>query len=110
MTHLCGALEFVPIEGFAVDGALDRLEQNDGEDLAVSESLQPDVEEQPSVALVGGVAALQRKAMARGDKVDEQKCAEVGEQLFEARGGSGFGMVVAIDEIVDASRRGTSGR
>ena len=59
LAHLGGALDLVPVEGLAVDGALERLEQHDREDLAVGEALQPDVEEQPAVALVGGMTALQ---------------------------------------------------
>ena len=93
--HLGGALDLVPVEGLAVDGALEGLEEHDGEDLAVGEALQPDVEEQPAVALVGGMAALQAEGDRRGDEVDEQEAEEVGQQLFEAgrrrrlRGGSG---------------------
>src|SRR5271157_2551790 len=59
--HSCGALDLVPVEGLAVDGADEGLEEDDGEDLPVGEALQPDVKEEPAVALVGGVAALQRE-------------------------------------------------
>ena len=43
--HLSGSFEFVPVEGFAVDGSLEGLEEDDGEDLAVGEALDPDVDE-----------------------------------------------------------------
>ena len=51
--------DLVPVEGLAVDGALEGLEENDREDLAIGEALQPDVEEQPAIAFVGGMTALQ---------------------------------------------------
>ena len=101
LAHLGGALDLVPVEGLAVDGALERLEEHDGEDLAVGEALQPDVEEQPAVAFVGGMAALQAEGDRRGDEVDEQEAEEVGQQLFKAGRGGGFGVVVAVDEVVD---------
>ena len=84
LAHLGGALEFVPVEGFAVDGALEGLEQDDGEDLAIGEALEPDVEEQPTVALVGRVAAFEAKGDGGRDEIDQQEGAEVGEQLFQA--------------------------
>ena len=71
--HFGGAFDLVPVEGSAVDGALDGLEQHDGEDLPVGEALQPDVEEQPAVALVGGVTAFEREGEGRGDEVDDEK-------------------------------------
>jgi hypothetical protein len=61
LAHLGRALNLVPVERLAVDGALQRLEEDDGKELPVGEALQPDVEEQPAVALVGGVFALQRE-------------------------------------------------
>jgi hypothetical protein len=36
-----GAVEFVPGEGTALDGALQGAEQDDGKDLAIGEALQP---------------------------------------------------------------------
>lgn len=59
--HLCRAVKLVPVEGFAVDGAFDRLEEDDREDLAVGEALDPDVEEKPAVAFAGGVLAFERE-------------------------------------------------
>jgi len=57
--HFGGALEFFPVEGLAVDGALDGSEEDEGEKLSVGEALEPYVEEEPAVALVGGMAALE---------------------------------------------------
>ena len=82
--HLGGALDLVPVEGLAVDGALEGLEEHDGEDLAVGEALQPDVEEQPAVALVGGWRRSRLEGDRRGDEVDEQEAEEVDQQLFKA--------------------------
>jgi len=57
--HSCGALEFVPVEGLAIDGTQQGFGQNKGEDLAVGKALQPDMEEQPAISLAGGVTALE---------------------------------------------------
>jgi hypothetical protein len=77
---------FVPVEGLAVDGAFEGLEEDDGEELAVGEALQPDVEEQPEVALVGGMAALQRESDRGGDEVDDHEGGKVDQQLYEFAG------------------------
>jgi len=84
--HLGGAFEFVPVEGFAVDGPLDGLEEDDGEDLAVGEALDPDVDEEPGVAFAGGMFALEREGEGRGEEVDDEKGGEEEEQLVEAVG------------------------
>src|SRR5271154_6780281 len=87
--HLGGAVELVPGEGLAVDGALDGLEEDDREDLAIAEALDPDVEEQPAVTLAGRVLALEGERQCRGDEVDHHKGQEEAEQLVEAGGGGG---------------------
>ena len=84
--HFGGAFEFVPVEGFAVDGSLDGLEEDDGEDLAVGEALDPDVDEEPSVAFAGGVFAFEREGEGRGEEVDDEEGCEEEEQLVEAVG------------------------
>lgn len=84
--HHCSAFKFVPVEGFAVDGSLDGLEEDDGEDLAVGEALDPDVDEEPGVAFAGGVFALEREGEGRGEEVDDQEGREEEEQLVEAVG------------------------
>src|SRR5208283_4604475 len=61
----------------------------------------PDVEEEPAVALVCRMTALQREGCRGGDEVDEQEGEEVGDELFKAGGGGGLGVVVQIDEVVD---------
>jgi len=84
LAHLRGALNLVPRKRLAVDGALHGAEQHYQKHLAVGEALQPDVEQQPLVALVGGVRALKTECDGRGDEVDDQEAEEVGEQLFKA--------------------------
>lgn len=84
--HHCSAFKFVPVEGFAVDGSLDGFEEDDGEDLAVGEALDPDVDEEPGVAFAGGVFALEREGEGRGEEVDDQEGREEEEQLVEAVG------------------------
>ena len=63
------------------------------------------MEEQPAVPLVGGVTAFEAEGDDRGDEVDEQECAEVCEEFFEAGSGGGFGVIVAVDEIVNEARQ-----
>ena len=59
------------------------LKQDDGEELAVGEALDPDVEEQPGVAFAGGVFALEREGEGGGGEVDDEEGEEEGEQLVE---------------------------
>jgi hypothetical protein len=98
------------LKGLPSMARLSGLEQHHREDLAVGEALQPDVEQQPAVAFVGGVAALQREGHRRGDEVDEQEAAEVEQQLLEGWRRGGFGVVMAVDEVVDDAGQRTSGR
>lgn len=85
--HLGGALQFIPAERFAVDSSLDGLEEHDGEDLAVSKALDPDVDQEPGVAAAGGVFAFEREGQRRGEEVDDEEGGEEEQQLMEAGGG-----------------------
>lgn len=87
--HLGGALQFVPVEGLAVDGALQGFEEDDREDLAVGKALDPDMDEKPEVALAGGVFAPMGEGQGGGGEVDDQKGEEEGQALVEAVGGGG---------------------
>src|ERR1700760_3914052 len=71
--HLRGAVEFFPVEGLAVDGALHCPEQYHGEELAVGEALDPDVEEEPAVAFAGGVFAFEGEGEGGGGEVDDEE-------------------------------------
>src|SRR5215469_5287210 len=71
--HLGGAFQLVPVEGLAVDGAFDGLEQDNGEKLAVGESLDPDVEEEPAIAFAGRMLALEGEGECGGGEVDYEK-------------------------------------
>ena len=77
------------------------LEEDDGEELAVGEALNPDVEEEPAVAFAGGVFALEGEGEGGGSEVDDQEGEEEGEQLVEAVGRGSFGVEVLVDQIVD---------
>ena len=101
LAQASGALQFIPAEGLAVDSALEGLEEDDGEELAVGKALQPDVEEEPAIAFVGWVAALEREGRRGGDKVDDHEGEEVESQLVEIVGRGGDGVIVAVDEIMD---------
>ena len=79
LRHRGCALELVPIEGLTVDGALDGFEQDDREELPVGEPLNPDVEEQPAIALAGRMLALEREGQGGGGEVDRQECDEEGQ-------------------------------
>ena len=105
--HLGGAVELVPVEGFAVDCALDGAEEHPREELAVGETLNPDVDQQPGVAFAGGVFAFQQEGERGGGEVDEQEGEEEGQELVEVGGAGGFGMEVFVDEVVNRRRRRT---
>jgi hypothetical protein len=68
-----GALQFVPGEGSALDGALQGAEQNEGKDLAIGEALQPHLAEQPSVFAGFGLAALQGEGDRRSEEINHQE-------------------------------------
>jgi len=76
----------------------ERLEEHDGEDLAVGEALNPDVAEQPCVAAAGRMPALQREGQRGGDEVDDEEGKEEGQQLLEAGRRGGLGMEVFVVE------------
>ncbi len=99
--HFAGALELVPAKGFAIDGALDGAEEDPGEELAVGEALDPDVDEQPGIAFTGGVFALEGEGEGGGGEVDEEEGTEEDEELDEVGGAGGFGVEVFVDEVVD---------
>lgn len=101
LAHLGGALQFVPVEGFAVDGALESLEQNNREQLAVGKSLQPYVPEQPAVSLVGGMPAFQAEGHRRSDEIDQQEAEKVDQKLVKVGGRGGEWMVITVNEKVD---------
>ena len=63
--------------------------------------MQPDVEEEPVVSLVGGMAALQREGDRGGDEVDDHEAEEEDQQPVEVGGRGGEGMEVAVDEVID---------
>src|ERR1700743_2177198 len=92
--HGGGAFEFVPVEGFAVDGSFDRFEEDDREQLAVGEALNPDMEEKPAVAFAGRMFAFEGKGESRGCKVDYEEGGKEGEEFVKAVGGGGFGVEV----------------
>src|SRR6185437_5785442 len=99
--HLGGALELVPVEGLAVDGTLHGFQQDPGEELAVGEALDPDVEEEPGVALAGRVFALECEGEGGCGEVDDEESAEEDEQFDEVGGAGGLGMEVLVDEVVN---------
>ena len=82
------------LKGLPSMARLSGFEEDDGEELAVGEALQPDVEEEPAVALVGGMAALEREGDRGGDEVDDEEAEEVDDAAFRSwrrrrlRGGS----------------------
>ncbi len=84
--HLGGAFQFVPVEGLAVDGSFDGFEENQGEELAVGEALDPDVDEEPGVSAAGGVFALEGEGEGGGEEVDYEEGEEEEEELVEALG------------------------
>src|SRR5260370_17172719 len=70
-----GALQLVPGEGLAVNGALHGLEQHRGEELAVGEALQPEMEEQLQVfpLALTVLTALQQEGQRGSDEINGQE-------------------------------------
>ena len=59
------------------------------------------MKEQPSVALVGWVAALETEGGSGSDEVDQQEPEEVDDEFLEAGGGGSLGVIVQVHKIVD---------
>src|ERR1017187_8340404 len=96
------APQLVPGEVLAIDGAAQGFDEHEGEELAVGEALQPDVSEEPPVAAVASVAALQGEGDDGGDEVDEQEHEEEQQQLIEAGGVGRLGVEVFVpDEVLE---------
>src|SRR3954463_7869980 len=79
-----GALQLVPGEGLAVNGALHCLGQDCGEKLAVRKSLQPQVQQKLRVFSRAFHAALQQKRQCRRNEINGQKDGEIKSQAFNA--------------------------
>ena len=61
--HRCRAFQFVPRKRLALDGTLHGSKQNDGENLAIGEALQPHLAEQPGIFAGFGLARSRAKAI-----------------------------------------------
>src|SRR5579875_3128816 len=81
--HLGGAFELVPVEGLAVNGALDRFQQDIAKELAIGEALHPDVDQQPGVAFAGGVPTFQQEGKGGCREVDQEEGEKEGQELVE---------------------------
>lgn len=95
--HLRRALQLVPIKGATIHRALERAEEHDREELSIAEALQPDVEEQPSIAFIRRVFRLKAEGQRRSNKVDDDKGQEVEHQLVKAGRAGRLRVIVAID-------------
>src|ERR1039458_10673001 len=83
LSHTGSALQLVPGKAAAFHGALERLEEHQGEQLAVGEALQPDVAQQEEVAFSAGLLPFQRKGDGRGDEINRHEQCEVPRHLLE---------------------------
>ncbi len=61
------------------------------------------MKQQPTVALVAGVARLQQKGQRRREKIDHQKRQEINDQFLETRRAGRLRMEVPIDRIMQCA-------
>ena len=94
-----GALEFVPGEGTALNGALQGLDQDYGKELPVREALKPDLAKKPAVLARLGVTAFESEGNRRCQQVNDEKNCEIQNQFYEVGGIGGIGMEVLLDGI-----------
>src|SRR5262249_16294353 len=78
-----GALQFVPGEGFAINSAFERLQEHGREQLAVGESLQPQMKQQLRVLALSFLAALQEKSQRRRHEINHQEDHEEKQEPLE---------------------------
>src|SRR3984957_20908477 len=102
--HLGRTFQLVPVERPSVNGPLHGLEKHQRKQLAISKALQPDVEQQPAVALVSGMPPLQAEGQGRSNEVDNQEGEKEGQQLLEVRRVGRLGVEVAVNQVVHHAR------
>src|SRR5262245_31507101 len=97
--NLCRPLQLVPGKGLAIDSALERLQQYRGEQLAVREPLQPEVEQQMGIFALSLLSTLQEKSQRGCHEVNEQKDSKKEQQALETAGVRTFRMEVPVRQI-----------
>src|SRR5580698_2966710 len=70
VAHFGGAVQFVPGKALALNGAFQRLEQHQREQLPVGEALKPHLAEQSDIFAGFGLAPFQSERDSRGDEID----------------------------------------
>src|ERR1022692_2366862 len=99
LPHTGRALQLVPGKAAPFHGALERLEEYQGEQLAVGEALQPDVAQQEEVAFSARLLPLEREGNGRSDEIDHHEQREVHYQAMKAGRVRRFGMEIFADEV-----------
>src|SRR5258705_12559682 len=80
----CGrTLQLVPCKWLALNRAFQGLDQHYGEQLPISETLQPHLAEQPAVFARFGPTTLESKCDRRCQEVNDQKGSKIHHQLYE---------------------------
>src|SRR5579883_1427308 len=97
------ALNLVPGEAPAFDGALKRLEQHQRKQLAIGEALQPNVAEEEKVAATAGLPSLEGEGDRGSDKVDHHEQREVDDELVEVSRVGRLRMTILVDEVADGA-------
>src|ERR1019366_5491191 len=83
LPHTGSAFQFVPGKAAPFHGALERLDEHQGEQLAIGKALQPDVAQQEKVAFSAGPLPLQGEGYGRSDEINHHEQREVHYQLME---------------------------
>src|ERR1035437_9754159 len=99
LSHTGSALQLVPGKAAPFHGALERLEEHQGEQLAVGETLQPDMAQQEEVAFSAGPLPFQREGDGRCNEINHHEQCEVHDQALKAGRVSRFRMEIPVDEV-----------
>src|ERR1022692_4024921 len=107
LSHTGRAFQLVPGKAAAFHSALERLDEHQGEHLAIGEALQPDMAQQEEIALSAGLLPLQREGYGRCDEINHHEQREVHDQPLEAGRIRRFRMEIPVDEVGRRDRKST---
>src|SRR5690348_13244528 len=99
LRHGGRALELVPGKRFAVDGALERLQQDRRKQLSIGKALQPYVKQKPHILALSLVPPFQEEGKGGSNEVNDQEDHEEQKQLLKAAGVVALGMEITHGQI-----------
>src|SRR5215469_16277732 len=100
LRHGGGAFELVPGKRFAVDGALECLQQDGRKQLAIGKALQPYVKQKPHILAPSLVPPFQEEGEGGSNEVNDQENHEEQQQLLKAAGVVALGMEITHGQVI----------